>query len=257
MKELKKEISAIRQVYETNNQLRAIEEMKLYGRELTDEEREAKYAEKEAKKLRLEQEKIAQAKAIKNEEKKAERIEAFKLETPKRYKGATIDNFICSNESQRIVKKYIVKARSLILFGDNGDGKTRIGFSSCLYQVERGKTVKRIVAIRFFDEIRMSFAKGGPEEVVDKYAKYDYLIIDELDKTQGSRTEFVYLSLLVDQRYNDMLPTILIANAKTKADIYNILGGSIYDRIAGEGRILEMKRKESYRLKERIQDDDI
>lgn len=218
-------------------------EMEQYGRLLTDEER----AEKEK-----EQEKIMEAQKL---EEKKERIRVekqmklgdFSRSVPLRYKNATFDNFVCSTNRQKAIVEYLKQGKSAILYGSNGTGKTHLAYAYCFHQYYQGFFPIYILAFDFFNEIRRSFNDGKSENVVRKYAMYDFLVIDEIDKTHGSQMEFTYLYSLINKRYNDMLPTVLITNAKPD-EFATIVGTSVLDRIGSDGKIIELSG-ENYRQK--------
>ena len=218
-------------------------EIEKYGRLLTDEER----AEKEK-----EQEKIMEAQKL---EEKKERIRVekqmtlgdFSRSVPLRYRNATFDNFVCSTERQKAIVEYLKQGKSAILYGSNGTGKTHLAYAYCFHQYYQGFFPRYILAFDFFNEIRRSFNDGKSEDVVRKYAMYDFLVIDEIDKTHGSQMEFTYLYSLINNRYNDMLPTVLITNAKPD-EFATIVGTSVLDRIGSDGKIIELSG-ENYRQK--------
>ena len=75
--------------------------------------------------------------------------------------------------------------------------------------------------------------------IIDKYVGYDYLVIDEMDKSYGSATEFLNIFRIVNGRYNAEKPTVLITNASTD-DVIEIVGRSAYERIVEDGTAVKM-----------------
>lgn len=165
-------------------------------------------------------------------------VDKWMSQIPPRFVGATFESF--ENVSPKIgrVIQYLKSGMSAVITGKNGTGKTHLGYASCLYQAQRGKSVMYVLAFDYFNEIRMSFDGGDAKRIVEKYARYDYLVIDEVDKVHGTQNEFVYLYKLVNTRYENMLPTVVIANAN-QTELSNIIGKSTYDRIASEGIVIE------------------
>ena len=175
------------------------------------------------------------------ERQRAEFIRTRLKQIPKRYEHETFDTY----QGQNLLKDYMKTGGSLIIYGSNGTGKTHLAFASIRYQIEQGKEAFYVLAADFFNEIKQSFANGSTHKVIQDYTRYDYLVIDEIDKSYGSQTEFNYMYLLINKRYNDMVPTVLITNAK-KADLVDVIGSSVLDRIAGDGKVKELSGK-SYR----------
>jgi DNA replication protein DnaC len=164
---------------------------------------------------------------------------------PKRYKDSTFDNF---QGNDKLVE-YMKTGKSAIICGSNGTGKTHIAFASLRYQIEQGRDAHYILAADYFDQIKTSFADGSSASILRRYANYDYLIIDEMDKAYGTQTEFVYLYRMINERYNEMLHTVVITNANMQNAI-SVIGASVFDRIAGDGKVIELtgesRRKGQY-----------
>ena len=218
-------------------------EIEKYGRLLTNEEREAKEQEEE----RVNREREIEEKKERIRVEKQMTLGDFSRSVPFRYKNATFDNFVCSTDRQKAIVAYLKQGKSAILYGSNGTGKTHLAYAYCFHQYYQGFFPRYILAFDFFNEIRRSFNDGKSEDVVRKYSRYDFLVIDEIDKTHGSQMEFTYLYSLINNRYNDMLPTVLITNAKPD-EFATIVGTSVLDRIGSDGKIIELSG-ENYRQK--------
>lgn len=175
---------------------------------------------------------------------KREKLEAKLDKFPRRYRNAHFNDYICENERMRRVAAFMQEGKSAVIYGANGTGKTLLAFCSIRHQLEQEKNAAYLLAADFFDEIRHSFGGGDSLAVLAKYAKLDYLVVDEVDKTHGSQTEFIYLYRLVNMRYSDLLPTVIIGNSETKDDLYEVIGSSAITRIASEGMIIEMNGKD-------------
>jgi DNA replication protein DnaC len=209
-------------------------EMEKYGRILDDDERDAI----------IEKEEIQRKEDIENERIRTIYSE-FIREVPPRFKDATFSSFQCSSDKQRKTVEYLKTGGSAVIYGSNGVGKTHLAYATCEYQARQGKVAGYILAFDFFNEVRKSFSNGSTDKVVGKYHGYDLLVIDEIDKTQGTPTEFVYLYSLINERYNYMKPTILITNA-TPSEFGAIIGESALDRVASEGKVIDLTG-ENYR----------
>lgn len=210
-------------------------EIEIYGRVLTPEERIAK-----------EEAEDREAERIKEESRRA-RIEARLKEFPRRYADKTFANFKASTPSQRQIVKHLKDGGSAVIYGGNGTGKTHLAFAAVRNQIESGKDSKYVLAYDFFTDIKNSFSDSSTEAVMRRYEGCDYLVIDEVDKSFGTVTEFVYLYTLVNRRYNNLRPTVLITNASEK-DLVTVIGASTISRIGGDGAVIELVG-EDYRLK--------
>jgi DNA replication protein DnaC len=209
-------------------------EMKQYGRILTDDERDSI----------IEKEELQRKKDIENEKIRTIYSE-FIREVPPRFKDATFSSFQCSSDKQRKTVEYLKTGGSAVIYGSNGVGKTHLAYATCEYQARQGKVAGYVLAFDFFNKIRKSFSDGTTEDVMNRYSNYQLLVIDEIDKTQGTQTEFMYLYSLINERYNYMRSTILITNAKPD-EFAAIIGQSSLDRVASEGKVIDLTG-ENYR----------
>lgn len=190
----------------------------------------------------------------KAEEQDRERERAFLVakrlsDMPKRFADSTFESYELSEDpSVRRTQGKLIEALKrgvpVVMYGNNGTGKTRLAFASYRHQVEQGKNAFYMTASEFFDRVKAAFGDKGMTSVIRGYVGYDYLIIDEVDKSYGSPTEFIALSRLVDYRYLALKPTVLIANADNKKEsdkyVINVCGRSAYERIVEDGTAFYM-----------------
>ena len=212
-------------------------EIEEYGRILSDTEREEKEKEREV---------------ARKDERIKRGINLFLDTVPLRYKNATFDTFICTSEKQKSVVEFLKQGTSAVIYGSNGVGKTHLAFASCFHQVSLGKTAKYILAFDFFNALRKSFSDYTTDRIMHDYEDVEYLVIDEIDKTQGTPMEFTYLYSLINKRYNEMKSTVLITNAKPD-EFAAIIGQSALDRVASEGKIIDLTG-ENYRQRKHLRE---
>ena len=125
----------------------------------------------------------------------------------------------------------------LILSGKRGPGKTRMAAELALYQ----KNSRYRTAMRFFLEIRESFRKDSAVselETIKSLTRTELLVLDELQERGDTAFEDRLLTHLIDARYAENKPTILIANL-TRKELTASLGASIVSRIHENGDIIE------------------
>jgi DNA replication protein DnaC len=81
--------------------------------------------------------------------------------------------------------------------------------------------------------------------VLDTLCGVDLLILDEVGMQYGSEGEQVILTDVIDQRYRDMLPIIILTNQDRKG-LAEYLGHRAFDRLRDCG-LWESLDWESYR----------
>ncbi len=230
-------MNATMNLAESLKQKRREIEIETYGHELTEAERAALDALRESQA----DEQKAKRKAKEFEDWKKKQLSQI----PPRFVGKTFDNYKIWSPVQREAVNHLKTGRSAIVYGGNGVGKTHLAFAAIRHQIEAGVSSRYVLAFDFFTEVKRSFRDDSTDAILKRYATAGYLVIDEVDKAFGSQTEFVYLYSLVNERYNRMLPTVLITNAD-EADLVSVIGASTLSRIAGDGAIIELKG-EDYR----------
>lgn len=129
------------------------------------------------------------------------------------------------------------------LIGTRGGGKT---FLACKLLVEFIKanlrTARYCRVLDIFRDLKASFDRDAREnegDVIKRYAGYGLLIIDEAHERGGSDWELTQLVDLLDRRYAEKRPTILISN-QTKAAFATAMGPSIISRLTEDGDCIEL-----------------
>lgn len=197
-----------------------------------------------------EEEQAIKAKILQNEREDKKRKEAEKLRRfeeyikslPKRFQNSSFENFLIRLDGGlQKEKEQVQSLKGGLMFGQNGNGKTHLGYSACREVVKQGGTAKLIRAFNFFTEVKDCYGSNSSiNKVIDKYAKLDYLVIDECDKTRGSQDEFINIVELINRRYEQMLPTLIISNHNSLKEIEEVFTVSCTDKLQEHG-IIEMK----------------
>jgi len=170
---------------------------------------------------------------------------------PKRYQDASFEAYefygtVEQQERQRRLVQFLQEGKSVVMYGNNGTGKTMLAFSSIRDKIVKGMSTRYVSLLDVIDEIKDTFSTGvSPLRIVEKYIGYDYLVIDEMDKSYGTPTEFINIFRILNGRYMDKKPTVLITNA-SKDDVISIVGRSSYERIVEDGTAVNMNW-DSYR----------
>ena len=129
----------------------------------------------------------------------------------------------------------------IILIGDRGTGKTVMA-TWWAGMMGFGLYTK---AFDFFAAVRKTYhedSKVREHEVLERYRKADFLVLDEAQERKESDWENMTLTNLIDKRYDALKPTVIITNLKQDA-LDAALGPSIIRRATETGGIVDCNWK--------------
>lgn len=176
---------------------------------------------------------------------------------PPLFQEATLENFTATTEEQRAA---LAACREFVdsvqlrqwgapwLVGTVGVGKTHLAcamasaymrkfleldrWASAIYTTPRGIT----------RNLRSTWRKDSnvsEEQVLDLFAGAGLLILDEVGASVGSESETAQISELLDLRYGNQLPVVLVSNLTPK-EIRGALGERAYDRLRQGAKVVPM-----------------
>jgi len=166
---------------------------------------------------------------------------------PERFKDRKLNTYITENEGQKHALEFaklftcefddVYKTgRSAIFCGKPGTGKTHLAVGIGLEIINKysvGFTTVQRVMRRVKDSWRKD-AEESETEVIKLYTTVDLLIIDEIGVQFGSEFEKNAMFDILNERYEDRKPTILLSNL-TQIEVKVFLGDRIYDRLREDG----------------------
>jgi DNA replication protein DnaC len=163
-------------------------------------------------------------------------------------KAARILKAICSYHDQ--FQKIKDSGTSLIMCGRPGTGKTHLANAMAISLINQGVSALYTTSFRMMARIKATYSKYDAKEtesgVIDDLTKRDLLIIDEVGVHFGSEAEKVLFYQIINGRYDNVLPTVLILNL-TKQELEQFIGERCFDRRKeGSGAVLSFDW-ESYR----------
>lgn len=140
-----------------------------------------------------------------------------------------------------------IEGRGIVaLIGERGNGKTQIAcevVSKACHGVAWGDRPPVLYTrlARVLVDLRSTFeGKGTERDLRERLATAQLLVIDEIHETKTSEFKDLLLADVLDERYGNELPTLLIGNV-TPSGLRAALGPSLASRASETGTIVEAK----------------
>lgn len=168
---------------------------------------------------------------------------------PALFGGASFEQYRISSSGQEMARNECQTfAKSLlsgtygnrILIGKVGTGKTHLAaaIANTLIEAEYSAIYTRVRDL--INDIRATWKQGSElseHEVIKKYTGRDLLILDEVGVQVGTENERNILFDVIDKRYAERLPTIVISNLEVKG-VSTALGERALDRLRDGGKVV-------------------
>ena len=153
---------------------------------------------------------------------------------------------------ERYAATFSAGAKSLIMFGKTGLGKTHLSLAVVNRLLDRGFNVYYDSAQGILDRLEKEhFNRGNrDDELQEDLYKSDLLVIDDLGTEMTTAFTLSALYQLVNERINDGLPTIFSTNL-TPAELEAIYSQRLTSRILGTCDILQFYGKDVRQQKAR------
>ena len=177
------------------------------------------------------QEELRKAQAIAEEqEQKRRKIEAIlgKSGIKKRYLSRSFENFIVNDVNRKayeIAKSYVDnwqenkdKGEGLYFEGTCGTGKTHLAVAIAMKLINQGVPVICKTSIDLLASIKQSYERDSTvneEDIIEAYNTVDLLVIDDLGKERATEWSVPILYRIINDRYENMLPTVITTNYNT------------------------------------------
>lgn len=168
---------------------------------------------------------------------------------PRRFLYANLNSYVVEHgEPQRNARQWCVDyaasfdlalaaGRSAAFIGSVGGGKTHLAVGVLKCVVEAGCTGRYTTMADMMLRVRSTYGKTATETEADAIRAFvtpDLLVVDEVGKQSDTSHEHVQFFAVMNKRYNDMRPTIVVSNL-SKPDFVAMLGDAIVDRLRENG----------------------
>lgn len=167
---------------------------------------------------------------------------------PERFQDRHLSRYVANNAGQASALAFATEyarefdtvsasGRSAVLVGKPGTGKTHLAVGIALAVMERGHTALFTTAMRALRRVKETWGRAAAEterQAIEALVFPDLLILDEVGVQFGSDTEKLILFDVLNERYEQRKPTLLLSNL-TAPEVRDYLGERIFDRLREDG----------------------
>jgi len=148
--------------------------------------------------------------------------------------------------------RFMDNSSNLMFIGNSGVGKTHIATAIGIEAASRNLSVCFILSNELIDKLDRSHKRGFLETALNRYSKYDLLIVDEIGYLPMSANGANLFFQLINKRY-EQKSTILTSNIPLSGwtDVFQDkkLTNAIIDRLIHHSKLISINGK-SYRMKD-------
>ncbi len=200
---------------------------------------------------RLDAERKAAEKKASEDAERQRRIEQSldRAGIPARFRGRSFDNFAVSLTGQEMALAAAMDyaanfaersddGATLVFSGKPGTGKSHLAIAICQHVMQAGYTAMYLNALDAIRAIRATWSRSSERtetEVMNSFARVGLLALDEVGMQYGTDGEQVILFDIINRRYQDQMPTILLTN-QGRDGFKKYLGDRAFDRLREGGK---------------------
>ncbi|WP_176785867.1 ATP-binding protein [Propionivibrio dicarboxylicus] len=191
---------------------------------------------------------------ISDERQKQERVRKLicNSELPTRFTDRTLDSFVADTPQKKralsLASEYaeqfddvLQTGRCALFIGRPGTGKTHLAAGIGLHLMNNGYSVRYTTVNRLIRRIRSTWSRASEEteqQAIAAFSRPALLILDEVGVQYGSEAEKISLFDVINERYENRMPTLLISNLDRNG-VAEALGERVFDRLREDaGRVV-------------------
>lgn len=152
--------------------------------------------------------------------------------------------------------EFIKRAENILFLGPPGVGKTHLSIGIGIKACEKRIRTYFITAQQLLEQLKLAQISGTFPELLDKFARYELLIIDELGYLPMTAEDAKIFFKLISMKY-ERTSVIITTNQPFKnwGEIFkdDVIATAILDRLMHHAVIFKINGK-SYRLKDKLID---
>lgn len=183
----------------------------------------------------------------------------FSCNVGERFKGMAFDDYkpTC-DKAKKILsgcQNYVsgfetIQGASLLMLGSPGTGKNMLAAIIGQEVIKLGKSFFHTTALKLVRRVKDSWRNKEESEqtVIDSFVAPSLLVIDEIGVQFGTPTEQLFLTEVINERYEKRRPTILISNL-TLSQLTETMGARVIDRFYDDGSMIMVFDWQSFRRK--------